>query len=107
MPYALIAGIVTAKPHVEHFPKTGNPRASVTIRCDSTVGELYRIIGFDDMVGDGRLIGISVRPMSSAAEWLIKNKDAKADDCIDVYRGRDFLDLHADRQCHAVGLCEG
>lgn len=52
MPYCLVGGVVTAKPKVDHFPKSGKPRAEVTIRVDSQVGELYRIVGFDDMVDE-------------------------------------------------------
>lgn len=50
MPYALVAGTVVAKPKVDHFPKAGRPRAEITLRVDDAIGELHRVVAYDDLI---------------------------------------------------------
>jgi single-stranded DNA-binding protein len=63
MPFCLVAGIVVAKPMVERFPKTGRPRAQITVRCDGSVAELFKIVAFDDAMSELEVL----RPNDSVA----------------------------------------
>ena len=79
MPFALIAGTVASNPKIQHFPTSGRPRAEVIIRCDSTIGELFRVMAYDDRIGEFEVLqtGDAVAIQGSIELEYAKNGDGK------------------------------